>query len=160
MAAPERPLAIDDADAAADEEALLHLLNAAAEAKQPVLLAGRAPPARWRVGLPDLASRLRAATAVQIAPPGDDMLRRLLLSLLIERQFIVPEAVQNWMLLHLPRRAGVMREAAALLDRAQFEAGRHVTRRLAADCLAPLLADRDESLAAEPAEAAEMAPLL
>src|SRR5262249_21242359 len=56
---PTAGLAIDDAGAAA-EEALLHLLNASLEARQPVLLAARLPPARWSVRLPDLASRLRA----------------------------------------------------------------------------------------------------
>ena len=63
------PLAIDDADTA-PELALLHLLNAAAEAGFPVLLTGRSPPARWHIALPDLASRLRAATAVEIARAG------------------------------------------------------------------------------------------
>ena len=53
-----------DADAGADEATLLHLLNATAEARLPVLLAARTPPARWPVRLPDLASRLRAITAV------------------------------------------------------------------------------------------------
>ena len=38
------PVAIDDIDAVPDEPALLHLLNAAAEAGQPVLLVARMPP--------------------------------------------------------------------------------------------------------------------
>jgi len=157
---PARPLAVDDADAMADEETLLHLLNAAYEAEQPVLLAGRDPPARWKLRLPDLASRLRAVTAAQIAPPDDELLRVLLARLLLERRVAVPEPVQHWIRLRLPRRAGAMREAAALLDRAQFEAKRPVTRRLAEDCLAPLLIECDEILASPLREAAEMTPLL
>src|SRR5580698_6522421 len=74
---PERPLAIDDADAA-PEQVLLHTLNAAAEAGLPVLLAGREPPARWPVRLPDLASRLRAITSVQIQPADEELLQCLL----------------------------------------------------------------------------------
>jgi chromosomal replication initiation ATPase DnaA len=158
--APARPLAIDDADAMADEETLLHLLNAAAEAGQPVLLAGRDAPARWLVGLPDLASRLRAVSAVRIAAPDDNLLRILLGRLLLERQLTVPEPVQDWMRRHLPRRAAVLREAAARLDRAQFEAGRHVTRRLAEDCLAPLLTECDEISASGPCAPATLTPLL
>jgi chromosomal replication initiation ATPase DnaA len=160
MPLPNRPLAVDDADRMADEEALLHLLNVAAEAGQPLLLAGREAPARWRVRLPDLASRLRAVTAVRIAPPGDDLLRVLLGRLLLERQLTVPEPVQDWMRRRLPRRAGVMREAAALLDRAQYEAARHVTRRMAEDCLASLLTESDEVSASTPPIAAQIRPLL
>jgi chromosomal replication initiation ATPase DnaA len=158
--APARPLAIDDADAAADEIALFHLLNAAAEAGLPVLLTGRDAPARWPVRLPDLASRLRAVTAVPIAPPDDALLRILLGRLLAERRVVVPEAVQDWILLRLPRQAAAMREAAALLDRAQFEAKRPVTRRLAEDCLAPLLAGDDEISRSASQDAAAMTPLL
>ncbi|MDA8249733.1 MAG: chromosomal replication initiator DnaA, partial [Rhodospirillales bacterium] len=84
-AAPAQPLAIDDADAA-PERALLHLLNAAAESGLAVLLAGRTPPARWPVALPDLASRLRATAAVEIRPAEDELLRALLARLLAERQ--------------------------------------------------------------------------
>jgi chromosomal replication initiation ATPase DnaA len=159
-AMPTKALAIDDADAAADEAALLHVLNAACEARHPVLLAGREAPARWTVTLPDLASRLRAVTAVQVAPPDDDLLRVLLGRLLVERQVPVPEPVQDWIRQHLPRRVGVMREAAARLDRAQFEAGRPVTRRLAVDCLGPLLIDPDEISASGPPRAADEALLL
>jgi chromosomal replication initiation ATPase DnaA len=142
--APDGPLAIDDADAMAEEEALLHLLNAAAEAGRPVLLAARAAPARWPVRLPDLASRLRAVTAVQIGPPDDGLLRVLLGRLLRERNVTVPEAVQDWIRLRLPRRAAAMREAAERLDHAQLEEKGPVTRRLAEDCLASLLAEGDD----------------
>ncbi|CAH2601591.1 Chromosomal replication initiator protein DnaA [Rhodovastum atsumiense] len=127
---PRRPVAVDDADTA-PERPLLHLLNAAAEARLPVLLAGRAPPARWEVGLPDLASRLRAITAVEIGPPEDELLRRLLQLLLAEHQLAVPEPVQETLLLHLPRAQGAVREAVARLDHAALAAGGRVTRALA-----------------------------
>ena len=64
---PTTALAIDDADAVPEATVLLHTLNAAAEARLPVLLAARTAPARWPVSLPDLASRLRATTAVALA---------------------------------------------------------------------------------------------
>jgi chromosomal replication initiation ATPase DnaA len=159
-AAPERPLAIDDADAAAEEIALLHLLNAAAEAELPLLLTGRTPPARWPVRLPDLASRLRAITAVQLTPPDDTLLRLLLGNLLRERRVPVPEPVQDWMLRRLPRHAAAMRQAAELLDNGQLAAHRTVTRRLAEDCLAPLLAASDEISRSDAPDAASSPPLL
>ena len=62
-------LALDDADTVAAEPLLLHLLNTARDRGLRVLLAGRTPPSRWPVRLPDLSSRLRAITAVEIRPP-------------------------------------------------------------------------------------------
>ncbi len=131
---PHTPLAIDDADLAPEHD-MLHLLNAAAEVGQTVLLAARTPPSRWQVGLPDLASRLRAITAVEIHPAEDALLRTLLARLLADRQCAVPEAVQDWLLLRLPRTQAAMREAAARLDRAALAAGRPVSRALAATIL-------------------------
>lgn len=131
-------LAIDDADAASDEPALLHLMNAMAEAGRPLLLAGRTPPARWRVRLPDLASRLRALTAVGLRPPEDDLLRTLLARLLSDRQLTIAEPLQSWLLLHLPRRPAALREAVARLDRAALAAGGRVGRPLAAAVVAEL----------------------
>lgn len=138
---PDTALAIDDADRAADEPALLHWLNAATAAQTPVLLAGRASPTRWPTRLPDLSSRVRAATAVEVGAPEDTLLRALLARLLSDRQIAVPEAVQDYVLIRLPRTPAAIREAADRLDRAALEAGRPVSRSLAADVLAGLTAD-------------------
>jgi chromosomal replication initiation ATPase DnaA len=135
---PGRGLVLDDADCAAEETALLHLLNLCAERRQPVLLAGRAAPARWPVALPDLRSRLRAMTAVAVHPPGDALLAALLRKHLSARQLRVDEALQGWLLLRLPREAAAMVEAAARLDRAALAAGGRVTRPLAREVLASL----------------------
>lgn len=141
---PELPaakgIAIDVADAVEDETALLHLLNAAAEAGLPVLLAARQPPSRWTTRLPDLASRLRAITAVEIGPPEDTLLRALLARLLAERQLRLPEAVQEWLLRRLPRTAAALQDAVARLDAAALEAHRDITVPLARDVLAELIA--------------------
>jgi chromosomal replication initiation ATPase DnaA len=131
------PLAIDDADGAAVLP-LLHTLNAAAEAGVPVLLAGRAPPARWAATLPDLDSRLRAMTAVELGDPEESLLRALLMRLLAERQLAVPEALQDWMLLRLPRTATAIREAAARLDHASMLSGRRPNRALAGAVVAAI----------------------
>ena len=131
----EGGLAVDDADRA-EEHALLHLLNAAAEAGLPVLLAARTAPARWPTLLPDLASRLRAITAVELRTPDDAMLRTLFTSLLSARQLEVPGAVQEWLLRRLPRNPAALRDTAARLDQAALAAGRRVTQAIAAKVLA------------------------
>lgn len=121
-------LTVDDADCVAEERPLLHLLNLCAERRQPVLLAGREPPARWPVALPDLRSRLRAMAAVMVAPPGDVLLAALLRKHLADRQLRVDAGLQAWLLPRLPREAAAIAEAAARLDRAAMLAGGRLTR--------------------------------
>lgn len=135
-ALPEDPLgcdiAIDNADLfLQDELRLLHFLNAAAEARRSVLLSSRRPPARWPATLPDLQSRLRAMTAVEVRTADDKLLGLLLARLLADRQLAVPKALQSWLLLHLPRTPAAMREAVQRLDAASFATGGAVTRSLA-----------------------------
>ena len=130
-------IALDTADAA-EEITLLHLLNSAAEARLPLLLVSRTPPARWPVRLPDLASRLRAITAVEIAPPEESLLQALLLRLLADRQLAVGATLQEWLLRRLPRSPAALREAVARLDRAALAEGGAITRPLAARVLAEM----------------------
>jgi chromosomal replication initiation ATPase DnaA len=151
---PELPpgpgLALDDADCAAEEPALLHLLNWCAEQGRPMLLTARLPPARWPVRLPDLSSRLRGMTAVGIAPPSDDLLAALLRRHFLGRQLRVEAVMQDWLLLRLPRTAAAMAEAAARLDRAALANGGGVTRSLARSVLADLLEGSYDDCMADP----------
>jgi chromosomal replication initiation ATPase DnaA len=144
MPAPPGRLAIDDASAA-PERALLHALNAAREAGHLVLLADAAAPARWAVALPDLASRLRATTAVAIGPPEDALLRALLARLLAARQLRVAERMQDWLLARLPRTHAALIEAVAVLDAAGQSSGQPISPPLARRVLPFLAAGEDDS---------------
>jgi chromosomal replication initiation ATPase DnaA len=128
-------VALDDADLVKPDEVLFHLLNTARDRGLYLLLSGPTPPARWRVHLPDLSSRLRAITAVEIRPPDEALLSALLMRLLAERQLSVPAPVQAWLLARLPRSAAALRSAVARLDRESLITGRAITRPLAADVL-------------------------
>jgi chromosomal replication initiation ATPase DnaA len=133
-------LALDDADTVGSEPLLLHLLNTARDRGLLVLLAGRMPPSRWPIRLPDLSSRLRAVTAVEIRPPDDDLLAALLMHLLADRQLTVAQPVQAWLLTRLPRSPAALRHAVECLDQASLAVGKAITRSLAAE----VLADDDE----------------
>lgn len=135
------PVAVDDADLAPDPRALLHLLNAAAEAGQPVLLAARLPPARMPYKLADLTSRLRAASAVEIRPPEDELLEQLLTRLAAQRQLHLSIPVRNFLLLHLPRAPSFYREAVARLDHVALDRGARITRALTMEIIADLVGD-------------------
>ena len=125
------PAAVDDADCVPEDAALFHLINLCAERGDPLLLAAREPPSRWRIALPDLASRLRATTAVALLPPGDELLAALLAKLLADRQLRVGPEVQSWLLARLPRTPAALIEAVARLDQAGLAAHLPVTRALA-----------------------------
>lgn len=142
---PARAIALDDADQTIDETALFHLLNAASEAGLPLLLASRPAPARWPVRLPDLASRLRAVTAVQIGDPDDTLLRALLPRLLADRLIRLPEPVLNWLMNHLPRTMAMLGDVVARLDVVSLEQHREITLPMVHEVLADLLsAEGDE----------------
>jgi chromosomal replication initiation ATPase DnaA len=137
-------IALDDADAAPEERALLHLINLAAEMRRPLLLAGREPAARWSSTMPDLASRLRAMTAVALRPAEDPLLRALLARLLSDRQLTLAENLQDWLLARLPRHPAALREAVAKLDREAMAAGGRVTRAMAAGLVSAMSGQPDE----------------
>lgn len=155
-----RGIAIDVADAVEDDTALLHLLNAAGEAGLPVLMAGRTPPARWPVRLPDLASRLRAITAVEIRPPDDELLPALLARLLADRGLRLPDPVRDWLVLRLPRTAAALADAVARLDAVSLDTHRTITVPLAREVLAELISEPDEISGTAPPPSRDGPPLL
>lgn len=140
-------LALDDADCINNDTLLFHLLNTARDRDLRLLIAGRSAPSRWPVRLPDLSSRLRATTAVEIGAPDDALLAALLKRLAADRQLVVSQAAQDWMLMHLPRSPAAMREAVTRLDEQSLAAGRAITRSLAVKVLKPddaIIASQDE----------------
>ena len=129
-------LVLDDADCAAEEAALFHLVNLCGERRLPLLMAGRSSPARWPVSLPDLASRLRATAAAGIGAPSDALLTALLTKLFADRQVLVAAEVQSWLLHLLPRSAEALGEAVARIDRLALAESGAVTRPLVRRALA------------------------
>ena len=131
-------LALDDADTVSDERLLLHVLNTARDRGLRLLLSGRSAPSRWAARLADLSSRLRAMATVEIQAPDDELLAALLMRLTADRQLAVTQAVQEWLLLRLPRSAAALREAVVRLDRESLVSGTAITRALAAKVLKDL----------------------
>jgi chromosomal replication initiation ATPase DnaA len=128
-------VAIDNADRVTGEELLLHLLNMARDRSLRVLLAARSAPARWPISLPDLSSRLRAISAVEIAVPDDELLHLLLVRALSQRQLDVPVSVRAWLLHYLPRTASGVLEAVGRLDAESLLQRKPITRAFAARVL-------------------------
>lgn len=117
------PCALDAAEAvagdAAQERALFHLLNLSRETGQPLLLTGRAAPARWPVALPDLKSRLAALPLTEIGAPDDALLTAVYEKLFADRQVSVAKADIAYLVTRAPRGFAA---AAALVDRLDRQA--------------------------------------
>jgi len=120
-------LALEDADAVADDRALLHLFNAMKERGGALLLTARDAPARWRVSLPDLSSRLAAVTAVKIAPPDEALMEALLIKLFADRQIAVDPDVVSYVVRRIDRSFAAARDVAARADAASLTGQRAVT---------------------------------
>lgn len=117
--------------AEAGEEALLHFYNAVAEAGGTLLLIEREPPARWGVVLADLRSRLKAASAVGIGPPCDDLLAAVLVKLFADRQLRVGTEVVEYVLPRMERSFAAAGALVERLDRSALAARREITVPLA-----------------------------
>ena len=129
-----RDAVVEDADRAGiPDAALFHLLNLVRERGLSLLVTARSPPTAWSLATADLTSRLRLAPSIEIAPPDDALMRGVLVKLFADRQLAVDAALVDWLALRLDRSLDSARRAVAALDRAGLDAGRRITRALAAD---------------------------
>jgi DnaA regulatory inactivator Hda len=139
LRARNRYLFVDNADQLAGdrdgEEALLHLYNYVLETDGALLLAGREAPARWNVGLADLASRLKALSGAGISAPDDDLLAALMVKLFRDRQLRVGEDVVLYLMARMERSFAAVVDIVAAIDSAALERGRPVTVPLAREIL-------------------------
>ena len=137
MAAASPAIVVEGADRA-PERALFHLYNLMRERGGFLLLTSVLPPAHWLIALPDLASRLRAAPAVTLAPPDDELLGSIILKQLGDRQLHAGAGVVQYLVSHMERSAEAARRVVAALDRRGLAEQREIDRRLAADVLGEL----------------------
>ena len=135
-------VAVDDAERA-PERSLLHLYNCIVEAGASLLVIAHEAPANWPIGLPDLASRVRAAPAIAIAPPDDALLAALLVKQFADRQVQVAPAVISYLVRRMERSCAAAGALADRLDREALAAGQPITLALARRVLAgPALLSR------------------
>jgi DnaA regulatory inactivator Hda len=133
---------VDGLEALGDEAALFHLWNRAKEAGTHLLLAGREAPARLKIGLPDLRSRLAAIPAIGIGAPDDALLAALLVKHFADRQLRVGEDVVTYILGRIERSFAAIGSVVEALDRASLSERRPVTVPLARTVLEAM--DKDD----------------
>jgi len=134
--AGDRPaVVLDCAAPVADERGMLHLYNRLAEAGGWLLLAAPEPPARWRIALPDLRSRLTALPSVGLGPPDDALMAAVITKQFADRQIAVGADVIVFLVRRLERSLGAAGDVVAALDRASLAEARPITVPLAREVL-------------------------
>lgn len=128
------PIYLDDADMGRlDERQLFHLINAVRAGNATFLMTGSSFPASWNIALPDLRSRLRAITAVELEAPGDALLDAVLFKLFADRQVEIDAQVVRYITRRMERSLASAITWVEKLDHAALERRRPVTRALAAE---------------------------
>jgi DnaA family protein len=117
------------------EETLLGLYQRLFERRGTLLLASHRGPLDVVVGLPDLASRLRAAQTYLIRPLDDADRGRVIEALAAQRGLEIGPDVVNFLLHRAPRRMDALIAAFDRLDRGALARQRRLTIPLAKDVL-------------------------
>jgi chromosomal replication initiation ATPase DnaA len=118
------------------EVALFHLANRLQAGGGSLLVTGRSAPARWEIGLPDLASRLQTAAVATLEPPDDALLSAVLVKLFADRGIGVGPEVVRYLAARIDRSFSAIEDVVTRLDGLGLARGRPITVRLAAELLA------------------------
>ena len=128
-----RACVLEDADGADGavarglEQPLLHLYNHVKESGRHILLTAKQPPARWGIGLGDLASRLNTAAQAGIGTPDDALITAVLVKQFADRQLKVDVEVISYMLTRMERSFDAARRMIGAIDDLALEERRNIT---------------------------------
>ena len=122
---------VEDVDRTMRPEAdLFALMNAARLGRGSVLVTSRVVPGLLPFRLPDLLSRLKAATTIGIEAPDEALLSAVLVKLFADRQLAVDPRLLDVILSRMERSLGAARRLVDQIDRASLATGRRVNRAL------------------------------
>lgn len=117
------------------EETVFHLHNNLRAAGGFLLMTANRPPSQWPIHLPDLASRMQAATVIEIDNPDDALLTALIMKLFADRQIIPKPALVQYLATRIERSFASAARIVAALDEASLAQGRKINKSLAAELL-------------------------
>ncbi|MFZ4125273.1 MAG: HdaA/DnaA family protein [Rickettsiales bacterium] len=122
-----------------DEAALAQLINHCRAERHCLLVTMEDAPARVKVTLPDLHSRLSAMVALELTAPDESLLSALLSKHFADRQIRVAPEVITYIVARMERSYASAHHAAAWLDSKALESGRAITLPLAREWVAHAL---------------------
>ncbi len=134
--AAKGPVLFEDADRAGfDENELFHVINSVRENGHTLLMTARLWPMSWPVTLPDLRSRLKAATVVDIGEPDEELLGQVIIKLFADRQLHIDDRLVAYIVARMERSMEAAQGVVDRLDRLALARGTRITRALAAEVL-------------------------
>ncbi|MBD9371742.1 hypothetical protein IB238_03675 [Rhizobium sp. ARZ01] len=135
-AAAAGPVLFEDADRRGfDDRSLFHVINNVRQHGHTLLITTRLWPMSWPVELPDLRSRLKAATVVEIGEPDDELLSQVIVKLFADRQLFVDDRLVAYMVARMERSLDAAQTLVERLDRLALGRGSRITRALAQEVL-------------------------
>jgi chromosomal replication initiation ATPase DnaA len=130
---------VEDADQSGlDQTGLFHLINSVRAGSGHLLLTARSFPVAWPVKLPDLASRLKAATTVEIHEPDDLLLSGVITKLFSDRQVDIESNVVQFLARRIERSLSAANQVVERLDALALERKSRITRALAGEVVSQL----------------------
>jgi chromosomal replication initiation ATPase DnaA len=132
----QHPVLFEDADRRGfDDTELFHTINTVRENKTTLLMTTRDWPANWDVALPDLRSRLKAVTVVEIGEPDDELLTQVLFKLFADRQLFLDDKLISYIVTRMERSLDTAQMIVERLDTLALSRGTRITRALAGEVL-------------------------
>ncbi|MBX5216888.1 MULTISPECIES: DnaA regulatory inactivator HdaA [unclassified Rhizobium] len=130
------PVLFEDADRLGfDDNTLFHVINSVRENGTSLLMTSRLWPMSWPVLLPDLRSRLKAATVVEIGEPDEALLSQVIVKLFADRQLYIDDKLVLYIVNRMERSLNAAQTIVERLDRLALSRGTKITRTLAAEVL-------------------------
>jgi chromosomal replication initiation ATPase DnaA len=128
---------IDDAERKPETE-IFHRWNLAMETRRPLLVVASVLPPEWRIGLPDLRSRLNATRHLVIGEPDEKLSAALIEKILARRGLTMAPDVMKYALARLPRLYHALIDFAERADYTAIAQQRGVTIPLVRQVLADM----------------------
>ncbi len=136
LAAAAGPVLFEDAERRGfDEVELFHVINSVRENRTSLLTTSRTWPLSWAVALPDLRSRLKAATMVEIGEPEEELLAQLIVKLFADRQLAIDDRIVGYIVQRMERSFAAAQDVVERIDRLALARRAKISRALVAEVL-------------------------
>lgn len=143
------PIAVEDvpqiAGDTARQNALFHLHNLVLAQGHSLVMTGQGAPNLWGLTLPDLQSRVQAATHAELQPPDDQLLAVVLAKLFNDRQITPKPDVIPYLVAHMNRSFAAAAQIVRRLDHLSLAEKRSLSRPLAVRALSEIREEATEN---------------
>jgi chromosomal replication initiation ATPase DnaA len=124
---PNQSYIVDDVHLIPQPQLLFHFYNLTVEKGCSVVYLSDVPPSQRDMGLPDLNSRLRSLSVIELPPPDDNLCRAIIKKVFLDLQINVADEVVEYMLAHMSRSLTDIHRTIGVLNQKSMELKRNIT---------------------------------